>query len=123
MPVYEYQCQGCGHEFEATQRIAEPKLVDCPQCQTPRLERLISATSFQLKGGGWYRDGYGDKKGKARTDNDRADRLTKALDEDKKKTGATDGADSSATKESSSPSASPSSEGSGSTSTDKSQAA
>src|SRR5262245_15084728 len=85
MPVYEYQCQDCGHQFEASQRISEPKLKDCPECKKPSLERLISSTSFQLKGGGWYRDGYGEKKGKARTDNDRVDRLTKALDEDKKK--------------------------------------
>ncbi|MCS6915183.1 MAG: zinc ribbon domain-containing protein [Myxococcales bacterium] len=87
MPVYEYECQACGHGFEASQRITEPKLTDCPACHQPKLERLIRQVSFQLKGGGWYRDGYGTQR-KKRTDNDRIDRLTKALDEDKKKSAA-----------------------------------
>lgn len=111
MPVYEYQCQDCGHQFEASQRITEPKLTDCPECKKPKLERLISSTSFQLKGGGWYRDGYGDKKGgKPRSDNDRVDRLSKAIDEDKKKSAPESGAggDSSAA-----PAAAPSSDGGG----------
>ena len=115
MPVYEYQCQACSHQFEATQKISEPRLVDCPKCQAPKLERLISATSFQLKGGGWYRDGYGEKGKKPRTDNDRVDRLSKALDEDKKKTEA-------AASTPSSPSSSDGG-GGGTSSSDKSQAA
>jgi putative FmdB family regulatory protein len=44
--------------MEAFQSIKDAALVDCPVCREPRLERLISATSFQLKGGGWYKDLY-----------------------------------------------------------------
>ena len=87
MPTYEYQCQACGHQLEAFQRITEPALKDCPACSKPSLERLISGGAFHLKGGGWYKDGYGSQTGKKpRTENDRIDKLTKTLDEDKKKT-------------------------------------
>lgn len=91
MPTYEYECQACGHKLEAFQRITETPLVDCPACQKPRLQRLISATAFQLKGGGWYKDGYGSSAStgkKPRTENDRIDRLQKAVDDDNKKTEA-----------------------------------
>ena len=87
MPTYEYQCQACGHQLEAFQRITEPALKDCPACSKPNLERLISGGAFHLKGGGWYKDGYGSQTAKKpRTQNDRIDKLTKTLDEDKKKT-------------------------------------
>lgn len=85
MPIYEYQCQACGHQFETTQRITESPLTDCPACSRPRLERLISATSFLLKGSGWYKDGYGSP-AKERTESQVTDRLQKAIDDDKKKT-------------------------------------
>lgn len=90
MPIYEYECQACGRQMEAQQRITESPLVDCPACKQPRLQRLISATSFTLKGGGWYKDGYGSSSSdkKPRTENDRIDRLQKAVDDDKKKTAA-----------------------------------
>ena len=87
MPTYEYQCQACGHQLEAFQRITEPALKDCPSCSKPTLERLISGGAFHLKGGGWYKDGYGSQSGKKpRTENDRIDKLSKTIDEDKKKT-------------------------------------
>ncbi len=87
MPTYEYQCQACGHQLEAFQRITESALKDCPACNKPSLERLISGGAFHLKGGGWYKDGYGSQTGKKpRTENDRIDKLTKTIDEDKKKT-------------------------------------
>ena len=58
MPKYDYRCKACGHEFEAEQRITADALKDCPSCSKPELERLISRTSFALKGGGWYKDAY-----------------------------------------------------------------
>jgi putative FmdB family regulatory protein len=61
MPVYEYACGKCGHEFEAEQRITEPPLKTCPRCRARRLKRLISQTSFVLKGSGWYADLYSSK--------------------------------------------------------------
>ncbi|HEY5789711.1 MAG TPA: zinc ribbon domain-containing protein [Gammaproteobacteria bacterium] len=54
MPIYEYRCGNCGHELEAIQKISDPVLVECPSCQRQSLQRLISAPSFRLKGGGWY---------------------------------------------------------------------
>lgn len=54
MPIYEYQCQACGHEMEALQKISDDPLRDCPACQKPELRKKISAAAFRLKGGGWY---------------------------------------------------------------------
>jgi putative FmdB family regulatory protein len=57
MPVYEYECQKCNKVFEVQQKIADKPLSDCPECQAP-VKKLMSMSSFQLKGGGWYADGY-----------------------------------------------------------------
>jgi len=57
MPIYEYRCEKCG-VFEQTQRITDPALERCPTCRR-KVRRLISNTSFQLKGGGWYVTDYG----------------------------------------------------------------
>jgi putative FmdB family regulatory protein len=54
MPIYEYQCQACGHRLESLQKISEEPLKDCPACGQPALNRLVSAAGFRLKGGGWY---------------------------------------------------------------------
>src|SRR5262249_5305472 len=56
MPIYEYRCEKCG-VFEETQRITDPPLERCPTCRR-KVRRLISNTSFQLKGGGWYVTDY-----------------------------------------------------------------
>lgn len=61
MPIYEYECKKCG-EFEVTQRITEPALTRCPTCRS-KVTKLISNTSFQLKGSGWYITDYGRKDG------------------------------------------------------------
>ena len=61
MPIYEYECQKCG-TFEATQRITENPLSKCPTCRG-KVKKLISNTSFQLKGTGWYITDYA-RKGK-----------------------------------------------------------
>jgi putative FmdB family regulatory protein len=54
MPIYEYQCQSCGHEYEALQKLNAQPLIDCPACNKPQLMKKISAAGFRLKGGGWY---------------------------------------------------------------------
>src|SRR5215813_11416031 len=59
MPIYEYQCQKCG-TFEVTQRITEKPLGRCPTCKG-KVKKLISNTSFQLKGTGWYVTDYARK--------------------------------------------------------------
>lgn len=54
MPIYEYECEACGHQLEALQKLSEDPLRDCPECGKPALRKLISAAGFRLKGGGWY---------------------------------------------------------------------
>lgn len=64
MPIYEYQCSHCHHQFELMQKISEPPVQQCPNCQQNTAERLVSAAGFQLKGSGWYVTDFRDK-GKA----------------------------------------------------------
>lgn len=54
MPTYEYKCQLCCHQFEIIQKMSDYPLTDCPECGKNSLEKVISSTSFQLKGTGWY---------------------------------------------------------------------
>ena len=54
MPIYEYQCQQCGHHHEALQKISDPQLRQCPECGRRSLKRLVSAVRFRLAGSGWY---------------------------------------------------------------------
>jgi putative FmdB family regulatory protein len=61
MPVYEYECNQCRTVLEVQQKIADPPLASCPECAGP-VKKLMSMSSFQLKGGGWYADGYGSAK-------------------------------------------------------------
>ena len=54
MPIYEYQCQKCGHHLEALQKISDKPLRECPECGKHQLKRLMSAPLFRLAGSGWY---------------------------------------------------------------------
>jgi putative FmdB family regulatory protein len=54
MPIYEYQCQNCQHRFEEIQKFNDAVLLNCPECQQAKLQRLISPGTFHLKGDGWY---------------------------------------------------------------------
>lgn len=64
MPIYEYACRSCEHEFETLQKISEAPLLDCPSCGEAELRKKVSAVRFRLKGGGWYETDFksGDKK-------------------------------------------------------------
>ena len=63
MPIYEYVCKSCGHEFEEMQRFSDAPLEQCPSCkEESSLQRKVSKSAFHLKGGGWYKDGYGSSK-------------------------------------------------------------
>jgi putative FmdB family regulatory protein len=64
MPIYEYQCQACGKELEALQKISDEPLQDCPACGAATLKKKVSAAAFRLKGGGWYETDFktGNKK-------------------------------------------------------------
>lgn len=58
MPIYEYRCQSCGAELEKLQKISDPPLSECPECGKESLVKLVSASSFRLKGGGWYESDF-----------------------------------------------------------------
>ena len=57
MPVYEYECESCQKVIEAQQRMSDAPLTVCAACGG-HLKKLVSISSFQLKGRGWYADGY-----------------------------------------------------------------
>lgn len=61
MPVYEYRCTQCQKVFEYQQRMADAAKTTCEEC-SGALERLISRSSFALKGDGWYKDLYSSAK-------------------------------------------------------------
>ncbi len=61
MPIYEYRCRECAQIFEEWQKDFKEREVPCPVCGS-NSDRLISNTSFVLKGGGWYVTDYADKK-------------------------------------------------------------
>ncbi|MBU1229435.1 MAG: zinc ribbon domain-containing protein [Proteobacteria bacterium] len=60
MPIYEYNCQDCKQLFEDWQKDYEERDIPCPVCGG-QASRLISSTSFVLKGGGWYASGYSER--------------------------------------------------------------
>ena len=61
MPLYEYECRQCHRHTEKIQKFSDAEITVCPHCGGP-LERVISAPAIAFKGGGWYADGYGNKK-------------------------------------------------------------
>ncbi|MBC8317354.1 MAG: zinc ribbon domain-containing protein [Desulfobulbaceae bacterium] len=61
MPIYEYECNTCTTITEEWQSISDAPLTACPHCDGS-LKKIISSSSFRLKGGGWYADGYGNTK-------------------------------------------------------------
>ena len=60
MPIYEYECPTCEKVLEVQQRISDDPLSTCPDCGG-KVKKLVSMSSFHLKGGGWYSDGYSSK--------------------------------------------------------------
>jgi putative FmdB family regulatory protein len=68
MPIYEYACAACGHQFEEWQKMSDAPVSTCPKCKKKKVERLISRTAFQLKGGGWYSDLYASSKSGAKSE-------------------------------------------------------
>ena len=67
MPIYEYQCAECNNVFEVFQKINDDLLSECKFCNG-KVDRIISQTSFQLKGGGWYVSDYAKRQASSTTD-------------------------------------------------------
>ncbi len=78
MPIYEYQCQTCGHRLEKLQKISAAPLTDCPACGRPHLRKLVSAVAFRLKGGGWYETDFKDEQSRRNIAKDDDNAATKA---------------------------------------------
>jgi len=86
MPIYEYECSACGHLFEEWQKIADPPVRKCPKCAKRKVQRLVSASAFHLKGGGWYTDGYGSSSKNSSTSKDSSPSKNSSSSKTKKKT-------------------------------------
>lgn len=73
MPIYAYQCNSCGHQLEAIQKMSDAPLVECPTCHQATLSKQVTAPAFRLGGSGWYETDFksGDKRNLA--SNDKAD--------------------------------------------------
>jgi putative FmdB family regulatory protein len=61
MPLYEYQCDACGHRFEHIQKFSDPPVEECPVCGARAVKKLVSSPAIQFKGTGWYVTDYARK--------------------------------------------------------------
>lgn len=61
MPIYEFVCEACGRIVERLQKVTDPPPDACPECGG-KMAKIMSRNSFQLKGGGWYKDLYSSSK-------------------------------------------------------------
>ena len=77
MPLYEYQCDACGHRFEHIQKFSDPLLTVCPTCDGA-LRKLVSSPAIQFKGTGWYVTDYANKDRGAEADKSSDDKDAKS---------------------------------------------
>jgi putative FmdB family regulatory protein len=61
MPLYEYRCDACGHQFERIQRFSDDLVSVCPSCEGGPIVKLLSSPAIQFKGSGWYITDYARK--------------------------------------------------------------
>ena len=103
MPIYEYACDKCESEFELEQRITDDPIKSCPRCKSRKIKRLISRTSFVLKGGGWYSDLYSSSGAKdakaAKSDSDDGKAASSSADSKTESKSESNSADTSTAKE------------------------
>jgi putative FmdB family regulatory protein len=89
MPIYEYECTKCGHQTEIWQKFSEAPITKCEMCRG-KVKKLISQSTFHLKGTGWYVTDYASNRGgsgekKEKTDKDSAAKKAKSSKETSKK--------------------------------------
>ena len=72
MPIYEYKCRKCGNQFEVFQGISDPEVKSCKFCKG-KVHKLVSLSSFSLKGSGWYVTDYKGKKPSATAKKEKAE--------------------------------------------------
>ncbi len=76
MPIYDYQCQSCGHTFDVLQRMSEDLLKDCPECGKAELKKLVSTPKIHFKGKGWNATKWKEQPPQARSVKHRFDSAT-----------------------------------------------
>jgi len=85
VPIYEYKCMNCGYSFEKLQKFSDAAVSRCPKCGGP-VKKLVSHTSFQLKGSGWYLTDYARKNTpKSSSENGKNDSMDKSKSKAKAK--------------------------------------
>ena len=99
MPLYEYQCDACGHRFEHIQKFSDPLLTVCPECGDA-IRKLVSSPAIQFKGTGWYVTDYA-KKGTGDTAASEAEKSSDGKDAKSDKTDKTKSGDSTSSSDSS----------------------
>lgn len=95
MPIYENECTKCGHQSETLQKFSDPPLAECELCHG-KLTKLISHSTFHLKGSGWYVTDYASKSGGnqgkgAQSDKDSTSKATGSTETSKKQESASKG--------------------------------
>ena len=91
MPIYEYRCLDCGHQFELMQKFSDPPAETCTSC-SGTVQKLISRSAFHLKGGGWYVTDYGRNGSTNGKDTGKNDSESSTENSDKKSTSESSGA-------------------------------
>lgn len=101
MPLYEYQCDKCGHRFEKIQKFSDKPVKKCPECGGA-VRQVISAPAVQFKGSGWYVTDYAKKSGGSGSSSDNSNNKDSKKEEKSKSENSGDGSSKeSATKDSS----------------------
>ena len=85
MPIYEYECEKCGRILEAYQKFSDPAIRKCKEC-SGRLHKLISQSSFHLKGTGWYVTDYKNRKADTAASNTKPEKKSTSEKTQKKTT-------------------------------------
>lgn len=93
MPIYEYRCLDCGHQFELMQKFSDPPAETCTSC-SGTVQKLISRSAFHLKGSGWYVTDYGRNGGAPGKTTDKSDSESSTESGDKKSTSESSGSTS-----------------------------
>ncbi|MCK5521684.1 MAG: zinc ribbon domain-containing protein [Thiomargarita sp.] len=100
MPFYEYACKECDHKLEVLQKMNDPLLEKCPVCGKNSLKKLISATTFRLKGSGWYETDFkGNKKSEDSEKSDSSKKTSEKSDSSEKTSEKSDSSKKSEKKE------------------------
>jgi putative FmdB family regulatory protein len=99
MPLYEYRCEACSHQFEVIQKFSDEPIAVCPKCGSGPVAKLLSSPAFQFKGTGWYITDYA-RKGATEGKEAKGTPATESKDDSKKddsKSTTTSSTDSSST--------------------------